>query len=85
MIFVSSSEYRRITTDKQVGGIPVIQASRLQSKWRTSNQDVAEGIEVIYTDANVMGDPMMAGIGNNSGPRLTSKSFYKLERLSSDI
>jgi len=88
MLFVSSSEYRRITTDKQVGGIPVIQASRLQSKWRTSNQEVAEGIEVVYTDANVMGDPMMAGIGGSgpsNQPRLTSKSFYKLERMSSDI
>ena len=84
---ISSSEYRRITTVStgSFGGIPSISASRVLTKWKSEGvgkEQIVEGIEIVYTDGSLGGDPMAAGIGSSSSkPQMTSKSRLKLEKI----
>jgi len=77
-----SSEYRRITdvlpAINNIGGIPVIAGDRIKTKWRNNGSEI-EGIEVIYADTGVMGDPMSAS-GPAGGSKLIMKSRIKMER-----
>jgi len=76
---VSSSEFQRITTESTVGGIPVITARRILSKWKgSSEKGIIEGIEITY-DMGSGGDLPSIG-GTSSGPKVISKSRIHLER-----
>lgn len=91
---ISSSEYRRVTTTGAVssgsfGGIPSISASRVLTKWKSDLVDgnqLVEGIEIVYSDGSIGGDPMAAGSftggsGGSKQPQMSSKSRLKLERI----
>ena len=73
---IFSSEFRRITdvpssgSSSIAGGIPTISKSRVLTKWRkasTDNDDVIEGIEILYNEQGTLGeknagvDPLMGG------------------------
>ena len=73
-INVFSSEFRRVTDvptsgrDSVAGGIPSIYKSRSLTKWRRGdNDDVIEGIEILYNEQGTLGeknsgvDPLMGG------------------------
>jgi len=85
---ISSSEYRRITTTSGAMGIPSISASRVMTKWKSSDvssssdgKQVVEGIEVVYSDGTMGGDPMSMGMGGGAAkPQVSSKSRLRLER-----
>ena len=85
---ISSSEYRRVTTvdSGSFGGIPSISASRVLTKWKSEGEgkeQVVEGIEIVYTDGTLGGDPMAVGIGSgaNSKPQMSSKSRLRLVKV----
>lgn len=96
---ISSSEYRRITnvsstgTGNLPGGIPSISASRVLTKWKVSDSSVdesgkqkqfVEGLEIVYSDGAIGGDPMSMGIGSAGGakqPQMISKSRLRLQKL----
>ncbi len=83
---ISSSEYRRLTTvsNGTFGGIPSISASRVLTKWKsegTGKDQVIEGIEIVYTDGSLAGDPMAVGIGSSAKPQMTSKSKLRLVKI----
>ncbi len=86
---ISSSEYRRITTSSGAMGIPSISASRVMTKWKSNDmsssgsdgKQVVEGIEVVYSDGTVGGDPMTMGMGGSATkPQVSSKSRLRLEK-----
>ena len=91
---ISSSEYRRVTTvaastsgmNAMGGGIPSISASRILNKWKISDTGIVEGIEIVYSDGALGGDPMsmsMAAAGGGNRPQqqqLSSKCRLRLER-----
>mmetsp|Transcript_15860 Transcript_15860/g.23727 ORF Transcript_15860/g.23727 Transcript_15860/m.23727 type:complete len:334 (-) Transcript_15860:49-1050(-) len=70
-----SSEFRRITAVPSspsgiAGGIPSVYKSRVLTKWRQGNSnDMIEGIEILYSEAGVLGDkstdPLQLGIGGS--------------------
>jgi len=84
---ISSSEYRRVTTTTGGMGIPSISASRVMAKWKGEGEggnQIVEGIEIVYLDGTMGGDPLApgSGIGGGGGgkPQLSSKARIKLER-----
>jgi hypothetical protein len=85
---ISSSEYRRVTATTGGMGIPSISASRVMTKWKGEGErgnQIVEGIEVVYLDGMMGGDPLTAGSGVGAGggggkPQLSSKARLKLER-----
>jgi hypothetical protein len=84
---ISSSEYRRVTTTTGGMGIPFISASRVMTKWKGEGEggnQIVEGIEIVYLDGMMGGDPLAAGSGAGAGggkPQLSSKARLKLERF----
>ena len=80
--FVSSSEFRRITTEDAVLRIPVISAQRVLTKWRVVTDSHVEGLEIVY-DMSVGGiDPLTGPAPSSSGPQVISKSRLHLTRVS---
>ena len=75
---ISSSEYRRVTTTTGGMGIPFISASRVMTKWKGEGEggnQIVEGIEIVYLDGMMGGDPLAAGSGAGAGggkPQLKS-------------
>jgi hypothetical protein len=82
--FVSSSEFKRITETSSSSMVPNIKAVRVLTKWKLTSENSAEGIELVYTDPTITVDPMTARGGSSTKPILSSKSFLKLERITSD-
>lgn len=82
--FVSSSEFKRITETSSSSMVPNIKAARVLTKWKVTSENSAEGIELVYTDPTLAVDPMTARGGSSTKPILSSKSFLKLERITSD-
>jgi hypothetical protein len=78
---VFSSEFARITSQKQPNGFPVVGAVRTLTKWKVVNADVLEGLEIIY-DMGSVGDPL-AGSLTTKDPQVVSKYRLHLERLRS--
>mmetsp|Transcript_27565 Transcript_27565/g.75208 ORF Transcript_27565/g.75208 Transcript_27565/m.75208 type:complete len:336 (-) Transcript_27565:176-1183(-) len=87
---VSSSEFQRVTQEDanntgpngNVGGIPVISARRVVSKWRKIDDSTLEGIEIVYAMGGG-GDPLSAGLPSSSAsqsPTVLSKSRLYLVR-----
>ena len=93
---VSSSEYRRITTTAGGAmGIPSVSASRVRTKWKRGDAaregdgaraTIVEGLEVVYSDGTMGGDPMRMdpGAAGAATPRVSSKSRLRLEKRSAD-
>jgi hypothetical protein len=75
---ISSSEYRRVTATTGGMGIPSISASRVMTKWKgegVGGDLIVEGIEIVYLDGMMGGDPLTAGSGTGAGggkPQLKS-------------
>uniref|UniRef100_A0A7S3PYA0 DUF6816 domain-containing protein n=1 Tax=Chaetoceros debilis TaxID=122233 RepID=A0A7S3PYA0_9STRA len=81
------------------GGIPNISASRVLTKWKVNDtmsnsagdesgkqKQSVEGLEVVYSDGAMGGDPMSMGIGSGGGggakqPQMISKSRLRLQKL----
>lgn len=85
---VSSSEFQRVTQEdtKQQqqggpGGIPVISARRVVSKWKKVDDSTLEGIEIVYAVGGG-GDPLSSGLStvNAGAPTILSKSRLYLVR-----
>jgi len=89
---ISSSEYCRITTTSGAMGIPSISASRVMTKWKTSDitsgndgKQVVEGIEVVYSDGTMRADPMSMEAGGGAAKlQVSSKSRLRLVKRSID-
>jgi hypothetical protein len=82
--YVSSSEFRRITTEDAVLRIPVISAQRVLTKWKVVTDSKIEGLEIVY-DMSMGGiDPLTgpAPSSSSSGPQVISKSRLHLTRVS---
>jgi hypothetical protein len=80
--FISSSEFKRITETSSSSMVPNIKALRVLTKWKVTSDNTVEGIEVVYIDPSIALDPMTARGGGSTKPILSSKSFFKLERIS---
>eukprot|EP00979_Chaetoceros_neogracilis_P003852 scaffold667_cov304-Chaetoceros_neogracile.AAC.12 len=84
---ISSSEYRRVTATTGGMGIPSVSASRVMTKWKGEGEggnQIVEGIEIVYLDGTMGGDPLVAGSGAGAGggkPQLSSKARLRLERF----
>eukprot|EP00536_Pseudo-nitzschia_multiseries_P000389 jgi/Psemu1/178549/e_gw1.5.219.1 len=87
---VSFSEFQRVTQEDatntgangSVGGIPVISARRVVSKWRKVDDSSLEGIEIVYAMGGG-GDPLSAGLPSSpssQSPTILSKSRLYLVR-----
>ena len=93
---VSSSEFQRVTQEEMVGayananantnsvgGIPVISARRVVSKWKKVDDSRLEGIEIVYAVGGG-GDPLSTGLPSLSpqqqAPTILSKSRIYLVR-----
>jgi hypothetical protein len=83
-----TSEFRRVTDVDAFRGIPSISGERLLSKWKwtTDQPDRIDGIELLYNDGGMMGDPMAASPGKTMGgsPKTTTPPVKKrlaLERI----
>jgi len=92
---VSSSEFQRVTQEaintntntntntNSVGGIPVISARRVVSKWKKVDDSRLEGIEIVYAVGGG-GDPLSVGLPSLSpqqqAPTILSKSRIYLVR-----
>lgn len=78
---VFSSEFQRVSQENG-GGIPVITARRVLTKWKILNESVVEGLELVY-DMGVGGDPLsMQTLPSQGGaePKLLSKSRLRMVR-----
>jgi len=74
---VSSSEFQRVTQEER-GGIPLISARRIVSKWKQVDESTLEGIEIVYEMAG--GDPLSTSLTGNITPTILSKSRLYLVR-----
>jgi hypothetical protein len=76
---VSSSEFQRVTQEER-GGIPLIYARRIVSKWKQVDESTLEGIEIVYEMAG--GDPLSTSLtgSKNTTPTVLSKSRLYLVR-----
>ena len=74
---VSSSEFQRVTQEER-GGIPLISARRIVSKWKQVDESTLEGIEIVYEMAG--GDPLSTSFTGNITPTILSKSRLYLVR-----
>jgi hypothetical protein len=76
---VSSSEFQRVTQEER-GGIPLISARRIVSRWKQVDESTLEGIEIVYEMAG--GDPLSTSLtgSKNITPTVLSKSRLYLVR-----
>jgi len=75
---VSSSEFQRVSQE-DARGIPAITARRVLTKWKMVNDNLIEGLELVY-DMGGGGDPLST-TATSSSPKVLSKSRLRLERI----
>jgi len=85
---VMASEYRRITTSLNTldgRNLPSITGSRILTKWKVADDHI-DGIELIYSDGQRMGDPLASdnNIPSAASTTLVCKSLLRLMKIEAD-
>jgi hypothetical protein len=79
---IDSSEFQRVTLDDQT--VPVISARRVLTKWKVMNDNIVEGLELVYDMSNSVGsDPLAFAMQQQQQqqPKLLSKARLRITRV----